>query len=51
VDRVEPIYRALLAEEQKYGEDWRSGMQASGDLLNSTLKERSLEYSEFVFSL
>lgn len=51
VDRVQALYHALLAEEQKYGGDWRSGMQASGALLEKTLKESGMEYPEFVFSL
>jgi PAS domain S-box-containing protein len=51
LERAQKLYTAMLAEERKHGEDWRAGMHASGELLNATLRQRGMEYDEFVFSL
>lgn len=50
VAAVSELYRSLVAEERRAA-DPRQGMQASLDLLTSTLRAKGLGYDEFVFSL
>jgi PAS domain S-box-containing protein len=47
---VSPLYRTLLQEEQRHA-DRKAGLQASFDMVVNLLKERGLEYDEWVFSL
>jgi len=46
---VEPVYRQLLAEEERF-ENRKEGMQAGVAMLMALLKERNLTYEEFIFS-
>ncbi len=50
IARIEPIYRALLAEESRHA-DRKQGMAAGTALLAETLSKAGLDYDEFVFSL
>lgn len=50
IARIEPIYRALLQEENRYA-DRKQGMAAGAALLTETLGKAGLGYDEFVFSL
>ena len=45
-----PLYRDLLAEEQKHS-NRKSGLEASSVMVADLLKERNLEYDEFVATL
>ena len=45
-----PLYRALLAEEQKHA-DRKVGMERSYAMLLDVLKEKGMDYDELVFSL
>ncbi|MFC3675658.1 PAS domain-containing protein [Ferrovibrio xuzhouensis] len=48
--KVEPLYRALLAEEQKHA-DRKQGQAAGFALLEKLLADAGVSYEEFVFSL
>ncbi len=50
LDKVEPLYRALLEEENRHT-NRKDGMMAGYQLLCRTLEEQKVEYDEFVFSL
>lgn len=50
LDRVEPLYRSLLAEERRH-DNPTAAVAASTALLQQTLAEASLTYDEFVWSL
>jgi len=45
-----PLYKALLAEEQKHSNS-KDGMEASFNMVLDLLKEKDMAYDEFVFSL
>lgn len=45
-----PLYKALLAEEQRHG-DRKAGMQASHQMLVDLLTEKGVGYDELIFSL
>lgn len=50
VEKVKPLYAALLAEEARpYNR--KDGMLRGYDMLVSTLKGQGLEYDEFVFAI
>ncbi len=51
VDKAEELYHLLLAEEERHGDDWRAGMQASTAMLVAHLEQSGLSYEELVFSL
>lgn len=50
VRQIEPIYREVLAEEQRHA-DRKQGMQAGCELLQAKLRTLGLPYDRFVFSL
>ncbi len=50
VARIEPVYAALLAEENKHA-DRRAGLEAGHALLRAELGRRNLSYDRFLFSL
>jgi PAS domain S-box-containing protein len=50
VQRVEPVYRQLLAIEDRSA-DRRAGMAAAGERLMTLLRERRQSYDEFVFAV
>ena len=50
IAKVEPLYRQLLAEEERH-KDRKAGMMAGFQMLVGLLKEQGIEYDEFVFSL
>jgi len=50
VEVVKGLYHALLQEEQKHSNK-QQGMEASTALLEKALKEKGLEYEEFVFAV
>lgn len=50
IEKVKPLYAALLAEEKRH-DNRKEGMQRGFELLMNTLKKSDVEYDEFVFSL
>lgn len=50
VEKVDGLYRELLAEEKKY-DDRKQGMNAGFDKLAALLKDSGVTYDEFVHSL
>ncbi len=50
IDTVEPIYRALLAEERRHANP-EEGIKAATGLLLKTLQDAKVDYEQFVFSL
>ncbi len=50
LEKVKPLYKALLAEEAKYS-NRKEGLAASTAMLNSLLEEKGVDYDEFVLSL
>ncbi len=50
IDAISPVYRALLAEEQRHRLP-SDAIAASGALLQSVLTERAMTYDELVWSL
>jgi len=50
VAKVTELYAALLAEENRH-DSRKDGMQRSFDMLTTMLKEKGVDYDEFVFSL
>jgi PAS domain S-box-containing protein len=50
LEKIKPLYRALLAEEQRHA-DRKAGLEASTALLHSTLERRNMSYDQFIFSL
>lgn len=49
-DVIQPLYKALKAEESKHG-DRKSGLAASSALLNKILEEKGVSYDEFILTL
>jgi len=47
---IEPLYRALAAEEERHA-DRKRGMQAGVAMLQAALQDRRLSYDEFVLGL
>ena len=45
-----PLYRQLCAEEERH-KNKKDGMRSATTMLGSILRERGMEYDEFVFSL
>lgn len=50
LETVEPLYAALLAEEQRHG-DRKTGMHAAFDMLVKILTDKGISYDEFVLGL
>ena len=50
VQMMADIYAKLLAEEKRHN-DWHTGMQAAGQMLNSLLVGKGVSYGEFIFSV
>ncbi len=50
VAKVKELYAALLAEENRH-ENRKDGMQRGYDMLMNLLKDKGVDYDEFVFSL
>jgi PAS domain S-box-containing protein len=50
IAKIEPIYKALLAEEKKYP-NAKDGMMAGYNMLINLLATNGVSYDEFVFSL
>ena len=50
IEKIKPLYAALLAEEKRH-DNRKDGMQRGYELLLNTLKNKEVEYDEFVFSL
>ncbi len=50
IDKIEPIYRQLIAEESSHA-DRKAGMQAGYDMLTGLLEQQGLGYDEFIHSL
>lgn len=49
IEKIEPLYQALLAEEAKYSGP-REALAASTKLLNDTLEQAGMPYDKFIFS-
>lgn len=50
VQLFDGLYRQLLHEEQCH-RDWRDGMEAAGRMLQEIVKEKHMEYEQFIFSI
>ena len=50
VEKIKPLYAALLAEEKRH-DSRKDGMLRGFDCLSDVLKSKGVEYDEFVFSL
>lgn len=50
LDKVRPLYKALLDEEAKY-KNRKEGLAASTAMLNSILEEKGVDYDEFILTL
>jgi len=50
ISAITPIYQDLLKEERRPS-NRKDGMQSAGEMLVSLLRQRSISYDEFVFSL
>lgn len=50
IEKIAPIYAALLAEEQRHKND-KEGLAAGMALLESTISDTGMAYEEFVFTL
>ena len=50
VERVDAIYRRLLAEERQH-EDRKRGLAAGTTLFDTMLREKGVSYERFAFSL
>jgi len=50
VAKIEPLYRKLLAEEERHP-NRKDGMMSAFNMLVGLLEERGIGYDEFVFSL
>ena len=50
LDAVEPLYRALLAEEARH-RNAREAAEAGSALLSRTLEEQGTSYAEWVWAL
>lgn len=48
IEKIIPLYAALRAEETRHN-NRKEGMQRGYDLLTSMLKDKGLDYDEFVF--
>lgn len=49
-DTIIPLYKNLLAEENKHG-NRKDGMNAGLAMLNGLLKQKGIQYDELIFSL
>lgn len=49
-DTIMPLYKSLLAEENKHN-NRKEGMASSSKMLAEILKEKGVNYDEFIFSL
>ncbi|HHS82398.1 MAG TPA: PAS domain S-box protein [Devosia sp.] len=47
---IVPLYRQLLAEEKRHS-NARQGLAASFDMMCAVLREKNMQYDEFLFSL
>ena len=50
VERIKSIYQKLVTEEDRHA-DRKEGLKRSYEMLMGMLKEKGLEYDEFVFSI
>jgi len=50
VEKVKPLYAALLAEENRH-DSRKDGMARGYEMLVGMLKEKGLDYDEFVFTI
>jgi PAS domain S-box-containing protein len=50
IAKIEPLYRTLLAEEERHT-DRKAGMLAAFGMLVGLLEEQGVGYDEFIFSL
>ena len=50
IAKIEPLYRTLLAEEERH-QDRKAGMMAAFATLVGLLEEQGVGYDEFIFSL
>ncbi|MCC6390109.1 MAG: PAS domain-containing protein [Bryobacterales bacterium] len=50
IDRIQPVYAALLAEERRHPNS-ELGIKAALEMLGKYLADLGMEYDEFVFSL
>lgn len=50
IEKIKPIYAALLAEERRHTSP-KEGLQASTDMLIKTIQSTGMSYDQFVFSL
>ena len=50
IAKIEPIYKALLAEENRHA-NRKDGMMAGFQMLCKTLESQGVDYDQFVFSL
>jgi len=50
IEKIKPIYAQLLAEENRH-ENRKEGMMRGHQMLTNMLKDKGMEYDEFVFSI
>ena len=50
IGKVKPLYDALLAEEDRF-EDRKQGMESAFAKLTGMLRDKGVEYDQFVFSI
>lgn len=50
IEKVKPLYDALLAEENRF-EDRKQGMESAFAKLTGMLRDKGIEYDQFVFSI
>lgn len=50
IERIEPVYARLLAEEARH-DDRRAGLQAGIAMFDGMLRERGVTYEHFAFSI
>lgn len=50
IDRIKPIYAKLIEEEDRH-ENRKEGMMRGYQMLMGILKEKGVEYDEFIFSI
>jgi len=51
VSKIRSIYDQLLAEERRFGDDRKAGMEASHKKLVGMLQEKRMNYDEFIFAV
>ena len=51
VTKIRAIYDQLLAEERRFGDDRKAGMEASHKKLVGMLQEKRMDYDEFIFTV